>query len=198
MLDVLNYGHIHNLQNVKRSLDWNSLGNRTFFFVSMGKKVAFSDEKKLISTDQMVFDITTMTSEKTNFFFSKRHFRGGSMIVQAGFTACGTTPVKSMRRHLNSESYIDMLAKNLLPAVPLITGEDYLFRQDIVSCHVSRASRSSGLSQATIFLLFWLPLFQNRNNRRFFFGVFQVKQNFTKKLVFNVIKKQSPVATLNV
>ena len=35
-----------------------------------------------------------------------------------------------------------MLAENLLPKAPLITGGDYLFQQNNASCHASSALRS--------------------------------------------------------
>ena len=61
-------------------------------------------------------------------------------MVWTGLAANGTRPRVSIRDRFNSESYIHMLAKNLLPETPLITGGDYLFQQDDGNCHVSCAS----------------------------------------------------------
>lgn len=43
---------------------------------------------------------------------------------------------------MNSDSYAVMLAEKSLPEAIFITGSDYLFQQDNVSFHVSRAPRS--------------------------------------------------------
>ncbi|GBL83753.1 Transposable element Tc3 transposase [Araneus ventricosus] len=43
---------------------------------------------------------------------------------------------------MNSQSYVDILADNLLPEAPLITSGDYLFQQDNASVHVSQTSKS--------------------------------------------------------
>ena len=61
-------------------------------------------------------------------------------MVWTGFAANGTTPRVSIPDRFNSESYIHMLAENLLSEAPLITGGDYLFQQGNGNCHVSCAS----------------------------------------------------------
>ena len=55
---------------------------------------------------------------------------------------------------MNSESYVDMLAENLSPEAPLITGGDYLLKQVNACCHVSCASRS-WLEENSVKLLCW-------------------------------------------
>ncbi|GBO11000.1 hypothetical protein AVEN_192407-1 [Araneus ventricosus] len=43
---------------------------------------------------------------------------------------------------MNSASYVDILADNLLPEAPLITSGYFLFLQDNASLHVSHTSKS--------------------------------------------------------
>ena len=58
----------------------------------------------------------------------------------AGFAANGLIPIVFIRDSLNSISYVDVIAENLLHEAPLITGRNYLFQQDNASCHVSFVS----------------------------------------------------------
>ena len=79
---------------------------------------------------------------KDKHFLSKRQFEGCFVMMWADFTANGTTPTMSILVRLNLESYIDMLAENLLSEAPLFAAGDYLFQQNNARCHVSCASRS--------------------------------------------------------
>ncbi|GBN83252.1 hypothetical protein AVEN_193027-1 [Araneus ventricosus] len=59
-----------------------------------------------------------------------------------GFATEGTTPIVFVQGRMNSDSYVDVLADNLLPEAPLITSADYLFQQDNASLHVSQTLKS--------------------------------------------------------
>ncbi|GBO29279.1 Transposable element Tc3 transposase [Araneus ventricosus] len=59
-----------------------------------------------------------------------------------GFATEGSTPIVFVQGRMNSESYVDVLADNLLPEAPLITSADYLFQQDNASLHVSQTLKS--------------------------------------------------------
>ncbi|GBL74151.1 hypothetical protein AVEN_231040-1 [Araneus ventricosus] len=96
--------------------------------------LSFPMRKSLIWMDQMVFDTSDLRKEKE--IFSKRTFGGGSVMVWGNFVTEGTTPIVFVQGRMNSESYVDILADNLLPEAPLITSEDYLFQQDNASVHV--------------------------------------------------------------
>ena len=61
------------------------------------------------------------------FFFPKRQFVGGSVMVWAFFAANGTPPLVSIRGRLNLKSCVNMLTKKLLSEAPLIISGDYLF-----------------------------------------------------------------------
>lgn len=53
------------------------------------------------------------------------------------FPAKGTTSILSIRGHMNTKSYVNMLARIILP---LIIGDDYLPRQENEFLNVPRAS----------------------------------------------------------
>ncbi|GBO23512.1 Transposable element Tc3 transposase [Araneus ventricosus] len=63
-------------------------------------------------------------------------------MVWGGFATEGTTSIVFVQGRVNSESYVDILADNLLPEAPLIMSGVYLFQQDDASVHVSETSKS--------------------------------------------------------
>ncbi|GBM73525.1 Transposable element Tc3 transposase [Araneus ventricosus] len=67
-------------------------------------------------------------------------------MVWRGFGTEGTNPIVFVQCRMNSESYVDILADNLLPEAPLITSGGYLFQQyngqDNASVYVSQTSKS--------------------------------------------------------
>ena len=131
MLHMLNYGHAHHLQNFKKRLDQNQLGN--MFLLSLDGKIYFLVRKKnnLNGFRHYWYDF-----RKDNFFF----FFQTTILRQfwdvAGFAADGATRIVSNRSHLNSEPQVDMLVKNLLPEAPLITNGDYFNKIMQVMCLV--------------------------------------------------------------
>lgn len=107
-----------------------------------GKMCYFRTKFFFILMDHVDFAIIGPTCEKIKLFFSKHQFRGGSVMVWAGISSNGTTPIVFTWGCRNLESYKDMIAEKLLTEAHLITGGDCFFQQDNASCHVSRASRS--------------------------------------------------------
>ncbi|GBM36738.1 hypothetical protein AVEN_171851-1 [Araneus ventricosus] len=96
----------------------------------MGKKwddVILSDEKKF-NLDGFRYFWYDLRKEKEFFSSSIFSFGGGSLMVWGGFATEGTTPIVFVQGRMNSESYVDILADNLLPEAPLITSGDYLFQ----------------------------------------------------------------------
>ncbi|GBM73692.1 Transposable element Tc3 transposase [Araneus ventricosus] len=111
----------------------------------MGKKwdyVIFSDEKKFNLDGPDGFRYFWYDLRKEKEIFSKRTFGGGSVMVWGGFATEGTTPLVFVQGRMNSESYVDILADNILPEAPLITSGDYLFQQGNASVHISETSKS--------------------------------------------------------
>lgn len=111
-------------------------------FGSKWRDVVFSDEKRfnLDGPDGMRYFWYDLRHER--HIFSKRQFGGGGVMVWAGFSANGITPIVFWDKKVDSAAYQDMLAENLLPIAPLITSGDYLFQQDNATIHVSSASKS--------------------------------------------------------
>lgn len=114
-------------------------------YIAMGKKwddVVFSDEKRFNLDGPDGYRYFWYDLRKQKEVFSKRKFGGGSLMIWGGFATVGTTPIVFVQGKMNSESYVDILADNLLPIAPLITSGDYLFQQDNAAVHVSESSRS--------------------------------------------------------
>ncbi|GBM84936.1 Transposable element Tc3 transposase [Araneus ventricosus] len=110
-----------------------------------GKKwddVIFSDEKKFNLDGSNGFRYFWYDIRKEKEIFSKCTFGGGSVMVWGSFETEGATPIVFVQGRMNSESYVDILADNLLPETLLITSGDYLLQQDNASVHVSRTSKS--------------------------------------------------------
>ncbi|GBN23053.1 Transposable element Tc3 transposase [Araneus ventricosus] len=63
-------------------------------------------------------------------------------MVWGGFATEVTTSIVFVQGRVNSQSYADILADNLLPEAPLIMSGVYLFQQDNASVHVSETSKS--------------------------------------------------------
>ncbi|GBN88792.1 Transposable element Tc3 transposase, partial [Araneus ventricosus] len=87
--------------------------------------VIFSDEKKFNLDGPDGFRYFWYDLRKEKEIFSKRTFGGGSVMVWGGFATEGATPIVFVQGRVNSESYVDILADNLLPEAPLITSGDY-------------------------------------------------------------------------
>lgn len=111
-------------------------------FGTQWEDVVFSDEKKFNLDGPDGFRYYWHDIRKDKALFTKRQFGGGSAMVWGGFAAKGTTPIVFMQCKTNSQTYLDILAENLLPEAPLITSGEYLFQQDNASIHVSAASKS--------------------------------------------------------
>ena len=62
-------------------------------------------------------------------------------MIWGGFATVGTTPVVFVQGKMNFESYVDILADNLLTKASLITSGDYLFQQSNAAVHVCESSR---------------------------------------------------------
>ncbi|GBL86666.1 hypothetical protein AVEN_230574-1 [Araneus ventricosus] len=88
----------------------------------------FYDEKKFNLDKPDGFRCFLYDPRKEKEIFSKRTFGGGLVMVWGGFATEGTTPIDFVQGRMNSESYVDILADNLLPEAPLITCGDYLFQ----------------------------------------------------------------------
>lgn len=104
-------------------------------------KIVFSDEKKfnLDGPDGYKYYWHDIRHEDKSFL--SRNFGGGSCMVWAAFSACGTSSIVFVTNRLNSQIYQDMLEEHLIPIGASLGGPEWIFQQDNASCHASRSTK---------------------------------------------------------
>lgn len=132
------------LQWSKKYMDW----------TTEWTNVIFTDEKKfnLDGPDGFAYYWHDLRKEK-QFRFS-RNFGGGSIMVWAGFSMRGKTPIAKITTRMNSKKYIEMLEDILIPYSEDVMDGDFVFQQDNAAIHVSRLSRA-WFEEKNIELLDW-------------------------------------------
>jgi transposase len=97
--------------------------------------VIFSDEKKFNLDGPDGFHYYWHDTRKEELTFSKRVQGGDSVMVWIGFCASGKTSIEFISTRMNSENYISLLDRVLLPFGRSFLGNQYTFQQDNASCH---------------------------------------------------------------
>ena len=116
--------------------------------------VIFSDEKKfnLHGPDGNQFYWHDLRKEEE--YFSKRPSGGGSVMIWAAFGYNHKTQIVLVKGLQKSEDYINVMRNHLLPNAENLAGENWIFKQDNASIHVSKYSKK-WFSDQTINLLDW-------------------------------------------
>ena len=114
----------------------------------------FSDEKKfnLDGPDGCSYYWHDLRKEK-KFNFS-RNFGGGTLMLWAGFSMYGKTPLVKISTRMNSRNYIEMLNDVLIPFSDDFMDGDFMYQQDNASIHVSKESKA-WFASVDIELLDW-------------------------------------------
>ena len=99
--------------------------------------IVWSDEKKfnLDGPDGFAYYWHDLRKEKE--IFSKRNFGGGSVMVWAGFSSRGKTPMVFITSRMNRFEYMDVLRNNLLPHFANLVPPEGCFQQDNAACHTA-------------------------------------------------------------
>lgn len=102
------------------------------------KKVIFSDEKKFSLDGPDGSQKYWHDKRKKNETYLKRNMGGGSLMVWAGFSYYGPTPICFLSTRMNSEKYAELLDEVLLAYFDDKNMHDAIFQQDNAPIHVSK------------------------------------------------------------
>ena len=83
--------------------------------------IIFSNEKKFDFVGPNGYKYFWHDLQQKSHIFSKRQFRGGSVMVWTAIAAGGTTPIVFIKEKMNSIMYQDLLGDHLLSIALLIT-----------------------------------------------------------------------------
>ena len=97
--------------------------------------VIFSDEKKFNLDGPDGYKYYWHSADSSKVTFSKRVQGGGSVMIWIGFSYQVKTPAVFIHETMNSEFYVKVLRKNLLPLGRSIMNENFIFQQDNAPCH---------------------------------------------------------------
>ena len=78
---------------------------------------------------------------KEEEYFSKRPSGGGSIMIWAAFGYNRKTQIVFLKGRQKSEDYINVMRNHLLPNAENLAGENWIFKQDNASIHVSKYSK---------------------------------------------------------
>jgi transposase len=104
--------------------------------------VVFSDEKKFNLDGPDGYQHYWHDLRKEPQLCTRRNFGGGSLMLWAGFSMYGKTPLAKCDTRMNSQKYIDMLDDVLIPFTDDLMDGDFVFQQDNAAIHVSRLSKT--------------------------------------------------------
>ncbi len=105
-------------------------------------RVVFSDEKKFNLDGPDGFSYYWHDLRKEKEVNLSRNFGGGSLMVWAGFSMNGKTPLIKISTRMNSENYVGMLEDILINFSDDFMDGDFIFMQDNAAIHVSRYSKA--------------------------------------------------------
>ena len=94
--------------------------------------------------------------------YSKRSFKGGSLMIWIGFAYGGKKRLAFLGNRMDSKEYQKMLGKNLIPLIEELGNENCLYQQDNASIHVSNSTKKWLLSE-NISCLDWPALSPDLN-----------------------------------
>jgi len=106
------------------------------------ENVVFSDEKKFNLDGPDGTQCYWHDLRKEEQLFSKRPFGGGSLMIWGAFSAAGKAELVVMEGRQNSQRYIDVLEKSLLPFLSVTHNNNATFQQDNAAIHTSRVTKN--------------------------------------------------------
>lgn len=104
--------------------------------------VVFSDEKKFNVDGPDGWRCYWHDLRKEPRTFYSRTSGGGSVMVWGGFCANGKTSLAIIKGRQNSTTYQNTLEQHLLPFVPQIGSQEWIFQQDNASFHTSASTNA--------------------------------------------------------
>ena len=116
------------------------------------RRVVFSDEKKFNLDGPDGFAYYWHDLRKEEKYFSKRQQRGSGVTIWAAISYYGLSSIAVIDGTMDSDKYIKVLDKCLLPFAAEDCPIDWIYQQDNAPCHTSKATKEY-LSDSSVDLL---------------------------------------------
>lgn len=106
------------------------------------RKVVWSDEKKWNLDGPDGCHYYWHDLRRAPEVFSRRQHGGGSVMTWGAFSGRGQISLAFVEGRQDAVAYQDLLGEHLLPKVPLVIEENWIFQQDNASCHSAGSTRA--------------------------------------------------------
>lgn len=100
-------------------------------------EVVFSDEKKFNLDGPDGFSKCWQDVRKPKPIKESRNFGGGTLMIWAGFSILGKTPLCFISTKMDSKKYVELLDEVLIQFSEDTMGNNMIFQQDNASCHTA-------------------------------------------------------------
>ena len=124
-------------EHVKKRMDW--CDPKLTWNDDEWGKIIFSDEKKFNLDGPDGFNYYWHDVGKEYQYYSKRVHGGGSVMVWAGMSSKGKTPIVFLDGKQNSQKYTTILENHLLPFGQDLGGPNWIFQHDNAPIHTAQA-----------------------------------------------------------
>lgn len=125
-------------------------------------RVVFSDEKKFNLDGPDGSSDCWQDKRKKKPTRESRNFGGGTVMVWAGISDAGKTPICFISTKMNSEKYCELLEEVLIPFLEDAMDENAIFQHDNASCHAASNTKNF-LTAHNIPILEWPACSPNLN-----------------------------------
>ena len=123
-------------------------------------RVIISDEKKFNLDDPNGFALYWYDLRKEQNFISKRQQGGSGVTIRAAMSYYGLSSIAVIDGSMDSEKYIQVLTKCLLPFAAEECPTDWIYQQDNPPSHASKATKQF-LSDSTVGVLPWPIIYRS-------------------------------------